>query len=162
MIHQFHALIVEVEAATHPAAVKPRVLGHPLEIAEDLVVLLIIQVLLSGGGVVEAKLNGGSGDLPKPLQIGHQLIHRIVFIEHAVHPEGHRKLGQQGVVGLHHIVLKMARNIDAGNFSHVPFNKVQHCLLRLICGNRKCSVDVYFVGRWYRVHHYLKCFQISL
>ena len=74
MIHQFHALIVEVEAATHTAAVKPRVLGHPLEIAEDLVVLLIIQVLLSGGGVVEAKLNGGSGDLPPLRQLRSPLV----------------------------------------------------------------------------------------
>ena len=55
-------------------AVKPRVLGHPLEIAEDLVVLLIIQVLLSGGGVVEAKLNGGSGDLPPLRQLRSPLV----------------------------------------------------------------------------------------
>ena len=100
VVCQLHSLVVEMEAAAHPAAVQSRVPGHLLQILEDFVPLLLVEVLRCGGGVVEPELNGGGRELAEPLHIGHQLLGGIVLVQHAVHPEGHRKLGQQGVVVL--------------------------------------------------------------
>ena len=52
------ALILEVEAVAHPAAVQPLVGELLLQILKDLVVLLFIEVLRSGLGVVVAELDG--------------------------------------------------------------------------------------------------------
>ena len=86
VVCQLHSLVVEMEAAAHPAAVQSRVPGHLLQILEDFVPLLLIEVLRCGGGVVEPELNGGARELAEPLHIGHQLLGGIVLVQHAVHP----------------------------------------------------------------------------
>ena len=156
MVGQLHSLVVEMEAAAHPAAVQPRVPGHLLQILEDLVALLLIEVLRGGGGVVEPELNGGAGELAEPLHIGHQLLGGIVLVQHAVDPEGHRQLGQQAVVGFHHIVLHVAGDVDAGDLVSVPLRKGQDIRLGLVLGDRKGGVDIDLVGGGDFVQHHLE------
>mgnify|MGYP007098960249 FL=1 len=43
VVCQLHSLVVEMEAAAHPAAVQPRVPGHLLQILEDFVPLLLVE-----------------------------------------------------------------------------------------------------------------------
>ena len=54
VIGQLHALVVEVEAAAHPAAVQTGVFRDLLQIVQDLVRL--VEVFGSGGSVVKALL----------------------------------------------------------------------------------------------------------
>ena len=58
MVGHVKALILEVEAVAHPAAVQPLVGELLLQILKDLVVFLLIEVLRSGLGVVVAELDG--------------------------------------------------------------------------------------------------------
>ena len=61
VIGQLHALVVEVEAAAHPAAVQTGVFRDLLQIVQDLVRL--VEVFGSGGSVVKAELDVGAGKL---------------------------------------------------------------------------------------------------
>ena len=161
VVCQLHSLVVEMEAAAHPAAVQSRVPGHLLQILEDFVPLLLIEVLRCGGGVVEPELNGGARELAEPLHIGHQLLGGIVLVQHAVHPEGHRQLGKQAVVGFHHIVLHVAGDVDAGDLVSVPLRKCQNVRLGLVLGDGKGGVDIYLVGGGDFVQHHLEGLQVG-
>ena len=161
MVGQLHALVVKVEAAAHPTAVQAGVPGHLLQIVEDLVPVLVIEVLGSGGSIVEPELDGGTGELQEPLHVGHQVLGRVVLIQHAVHPEGHRQAGQQVVVGLYHILLHMAGDVDAGDLVLVLLGKRQDIVLGLMLGHRQGGVDIDLVGGGDFVQHGLQRRQIG-
>ncbi|CAN3961664.1 CRISPR-associated endonuclease Cas2, partial [Dysosmobacter welbionis] len=96
-----------------------------------------------------------------PLHIGHQLLGGIVLVQHAVHPEGHRQLGKQAVVGFHHIVLHVAGDVDAGDLVSVPLRKCQNVRLGLVLGDGKGGVDIYLVGSGDFVQHHLEGLQVG-
>ena len=96
---RLHALVVEVEAAAHPAAVQTGVFRDLLEIVQDLIRL--VEVFGSGGGVVKAELDVSVGKLAEALNEGYQVLLGIILVENAVDPEGYRQPGQQRVIPYH-------------------------------------------------------------
>ena len=161
VVGQLHALVVKVEAAAHPAAVQAGVAGNALEVLKNFVPGLLVEVFRRRGSVVEAELNGGPRDLLEPLQIGNQIFSGIVLIQHAVYPEGHRQLGKQAVIGLHHIFLHVAGDVDAGDLVLVPLREGQDVLLRLERGYRQGGVDIDLMGGGNLVQHTLQGLQVG-
>ena len=159
VIGQLHALVVEVEAAAHPAAVQTGVFRDLLQIVQDLVRL--VEVFGSGGSVVKAELDVGAGKLAEALNEGDQVLLGIILVENAVDPEGHRQPGQQRVVGFHHIVLHVAGDVDAGDLVSVPLRKCQNVRLGLVLGDGKGGVDIYLVGSGDFVQHHLEGLQVG-
>ena len=159
VIGQLHALVVEVEAAAHPAAVQTGVFRDLLQIVQDLVRL--VEVFRGGGGVVEAELDAGAGELVEPLNEGDQVLLGIILVENAVDPEGYRQPGQQRVIGLHHIVLHVAGYIDAGDLMLVPLREGQNVILGLILRHRQGGVDEHPVGGGDLVQHGLQLLNVS-
>ena len=159
VIGQLHALIIEVEAAAHPAAVQTGVFRDLLQIVQDLVRL--VEVFGSGGSVVKAELDVGAGKLAEALNEGDQVLLGIILVENAVDPEGYRQPGQQRVIGLHHIVLHVAGHIDAGDLVLIPLREGQNVLLRLTFGDGQSGVDEHPVGGGDLIQHDLELFNVG-
>ena len=119
-----------------------------------------IQILWRGGGIIKAELNRGPRNLVEPLQIGNQVLDRIVLVQYTVHPEGDWQAGKQIVIRLHHIVLHMAGYIDTGNLLFVFLQKSQDVLFRLVFGHRQSGIDINFMGGRNLVQHDLQGLQV--
>ena len=92
VIGQLHALVVEVEAAAHPAAIQPGIIGNFLQIMENFIRL--VEIFRRGCRVIKAELDAGAGNFAEPLNKGNEVFLGIVLVEHAVDAEGHRQTGE--------------------------------------------------------------------
>ena len=74
---------------------------------------------------------------------------------------GTGQTGQQIVVGLYHIVLHVAGDVDAGDLVLVALHEGQDLGLRLVLGHRQGGVDIDLVGGGDLVEHHLEGLQIG-
>ena len=75
--------------------------------------------------------------------------------------KGTGRLGQQAVVGLHHILLHVAGDVDAGDLVFVPLGKSQNVRLGLVLGDGQGGVDINLVGGGDFVQHHLEGLQVG-
>ena len=127
MVGHVQTLVLEVEAVTHTAAVETAVGEQPLEILQDWVVVLLVQVLGGGLGIVVAELDGDTVG-QETLHIGGQLLCGILLVQHAVDAGGASDLGDHLVGGLLHILLQVAGDVHAGDLILVALSECQHLL----------------------------------
>ena len=83
MVGHVQALVLEMEAVAHPAAVESLIGKLLFEVLQNFVVLLLIEVLGRSLGVVVTELDGNVV-LPPALDILRELVRGIVLVEHAV------------------------------------------------------------------------------
>ena len=159
VVGHVEALVLEVEAVAHTAAVQPLVGEQAAQILEDFVVFLLIQVLRRGGGVVVAELDGDAVG-QKPLHVVHQFMGRIVAVQHAVDPRGAGDTAQQRVGTLLHVLLQVAGDVHAGDFVPVPLREGNHLLRRGVLLHGEGGVDVHLVGGGDGVQHLLQGVQV--
>ena len=160
MVRHVQSLVLEVEAVAHPAAVQSLVGEQPLQIPQDLVVVLLVQVLRRRLRVVVAELNGDVVG-QEALHIGDELVRRVVLVQHAVDAGGAGNLPQDLVGALLYIVYQMAGDVHAGDLPLVPLRKRQHLLETGGLLRGEGGVDIHLVGGGDGVQHPLECVQIG-
>ena len=160
VIGHVQALILKVEAVAHPAAVQPPIGKQPLQVPQDGVMVLVIQILRRGLGIVVPELDGDAVR-QEPLHILGELLCRVLLIQHAVDAGGTGDLPQHLVGALLHIFHQVAGDVHAGDLVPVAAGKVQHLLRRVEAGlHREGGVDIHLVGGGDGVQHLLQRVQI--
>ena len=161
VIGHVQALILEVEAVAHAAAVQPPIGEQPLQVLQNGVMVLVIQVLRRGLGIVVPELDGDAVG-QEPLHILGELLRRVLLIQHAVDAGGTGDLPQHLVGTLLHIFHQVAGDVHAGDLVPVAAGKVQHLLRRVEAGlHREGGVDIHLVGGGDGVQHFLQGLQIG-
>ena len=160
VVRHVQALVFEVEAVAHPAAVQPLVGEQALQVLQYLVVFLFVQVLRCRLGIIIPELDGDTVG-QEALHIVHQLRRRIVLVQHAVDARGAGDLSQHLVGALLHIVLQVAGDVHAGDLVLVPLRKGQHFLEGGVGLGGKGGVDINLVGGGDGVQHLLQCVQVG-
>ena len=144
MVGHVQALVLEMEAVAHPAAIESLIGELLFEVLQNFVVLLLIEVLGRGLGVVVTELDGNIV-LPPALDILRELVCGIVLVEHAVDALGRGDSGHDLVGRFLDVALQMARNVDAGDLVRVAAGEVDH-LLRAAAGlHGERGVDIHLV-----------------
>ena len=159
MIGHVQPLILEMEAVAHTAAVQPLIGKQPLQILQNGVMVLLIQILRCGLGIVVAELDGDAVG-QEALDIGGQLVRRIVLIQHAVDAGGTGDPAQHLIGGFLHIFHQMAGDVHAGDLIPVAPGKVDHFVKAGARLTGEGGVDVYLVGGGNGVQHLLQRHQI--
>ena len=159
VVGHVQALILEVEAVAHPAAVQPLVGELLLQILKDLVVLLFIEVLRSGLGVVVAELDGDAVG-QEALHVIRQLLGGVVLIQHAVDAGGGGDAAHYLVRGLLHVLHQMAGDVDAGDLVPVALREGDHLVGGVFLLHGEGGVDKNSVGVGNGVQHLLEGSQI--
>ena len=161
VIGHVQALILEVEAVAHAAAVQPPIGEQPLQVPQNGVMVLVIQVLRRGLGIVVPELDGDAVG-QEPLHILGELLRRVLLVQHAVDAGGTGDLPQHLVGALLHIFHQVAGDVHAGDLVPVAAGKVQHLLRRIEAGlHREGGVDIHLVGGGDGVQHLLQGLQIG-
>ena len=148
-----------MEAVAHAAAVQPLIGKQAAQVMQDLVMLLVVQVLRRGLGIVIPELDRDAVG-QEPLHIGGQLVRRIALVQYAVDPGGTGNAAQYLVRALLHILLQMAGDIHAGDLILVAPGKVQHFLQRGMLLYREGGVDIHLMGSGNGIQHLLQGLQI--
>ena len=149
-----------MEAVAHAAAVEPLVGEHPPQIRENSVVLLIVEVLGRGRGVVIAELDGDPIG-QEPLDIGRELVRRIVLIEHAVDARAAGNAPDDLVRALLDVFDEVAGDIHAGDLVLVLLGKGNHLLGGVPLLHREGRVDIDLVRRRDGVQHLLQGIEVG-
>ena len=160
VVRHVQALVFEVEAVAHPAAVQPLVGEQALQVLQYLVVFLFVQVLRCRLGVVVPELDGDTVG-QEAFHIVHQLRRRIVLVQHAVDARGAGDLSQHLVGAFLHIVLQVAGDVHAGDLVLVPLREGQHFLEGGVGLGGEGGVDIDLVGGGDGVQHLLQCVQVG-
>ncbi len=161
VVREFHAFVVEMEAAAHPAAVEARVAGDVFEVVEDFVVFFVVEVFRCRGGVVVAELDRRAFNFAESLKVRDQFVNGVVFVQDAVDAKRHGKAGEQVVVGFDDVVLHVSRDVDACDFVLVFFGELEDVVLGLELGDGQGGVDINFVRGGDVVEHDLQRIEVG-
>ena len=157
MVGHVQALVVEVVAVAHAAAVEALVGEALFKVCQNLVALLLIEVLGRRLGVVVAELHGDVVLAPA-LCVVHKLVGGIVHVQHAVHTLGRCDTGDDLVGRLLDILRQVARDVDAGDLVAIALGESDHLLRAASRLHGEGRVDIDLVGRGDGVEHALERF----
>lgn len=160
MIGQFHAVIVEVIAAAHPAAVHTRVVEQILQVVEDLVRFFLVQVFGGGVGVVKAELDRDAVGL-EAIQVGLQVFLGIILIQHAVDTDGNSDPAENVIAAFGNVLDHMSGAVDAGDFVLVLLGEGYQVILGRTLEGGQRGIDEHPMGGGDLIEHGLQSVQVS-